>query len=228
MGVTGLVARPAASILEVTGKTAQSIRNRSRIHQMRYMCFRVRLPRPLSAESPLKPYLWDEAVGTYILTETDVNLRDETLVICKALKQSGEYVLITGRLILVVSCPSLIDFGSPNFKGVPADPKWEIQSEIGLDSVILADNDGEVVHIVGSGSDTSFRQNLPQQKRGNEAAKGKLWNSSHTPLPFVQTNLELTSPEEADDFLRVIRGMIESGREQGWGAKYILHQSNIM
>ncbi|XP_057796881.1 intermembrane lipid transfer protein VPS13 isoform X2 [Salvia miltiorrhiza] len=220
VGVTGLVARPAASILEVTGKTAQSIRNRSRIYQMGYRCFRVRLPRPLSTESSLKPYSWDEAVGTYILTETDVNLRDETLVICKALKQCGQYVLITGRLILVVSCPSLIES-----EGVPADPKWEILSEIGLDSVILADNDGEVVHIVGSGSDTtSFRQN---PIRGNDAAKGKLWNSSHTPLPFLQTNLELASEEEADDFLRVLRGMIESGREQGWGAKYILHQSNI-
>ncbi|KAH6809791.1 hypothetical protein C2S51_027574 [Perilla frutescens var. frutescens] len=227
VGVTGLVARPAASILEVTGKTAQSIRNRSRIHQMGYRCFRVRLPRPLSAESPLKPYSWDEAVGTYVLNETDVNLRDETLVICKALKQCGQYVLITGRLILVFSCPNLIDFSSPNFKGVPADPKWEIQSEIGLDSVILADNDGEVVHIVGSGSDTSFGQNLQQQKRGNDAAKGKLWNSSPTPLPFLQTNLEFTCPEDADDFLRVLRGMIESGREQGWGAKYVLHQSNI-
>lgn len=223
MGVTGLVARPAASILEVTGKTAQSIRNRSKIHQMGYRCFRVRLPRPLSAESPLKPYSWDEAVGTYILTETDVNLRDETLVVCKALKQSGQYVLITGRLILVVSCPSLIESD-----GVPADPKWEILSEIGLDSVILADNDGEVVHIVGSGSDTtSFRQNLQHQKRGNEAAKGKLWNSSHMPHPFLQTNLELASDEEAVNFLRVLRGMIDSGREQGWGAKYILHQSNI-
>lgn len=224
MGVTGLVARPAASILEVTGKTAQSIRNRSRIHQMGYRCYRVRLPRPLSTESPLKPYSWDEAVGTYILTETDVNLRSETLIICQALKQSGQYALITGRLILVVSCPNLIDFGSPNFEGVPSDPKWEILSEIGLDSVILADNDDETVHIVGSGADTSFRQNLHHQKRGNE---GKLWNSSPTPLPFLQTNLELTCVEEAEDFLRVLRGMIESGREQGWGAKYILHQSNI-
>ncbi|KAI3467952.1 hypothetical protein Pfo_024615 [Paulownia fortunei] len=226
VGVTGLLARPAASILEVTGKTAQSIRNRSRIHQMGYRCFRVRLPRPLSAESPLKPYSWEEAVGTYVLNETDMKLRDETLVMCKALKLCGQYVLITGRLILVVSCSSLIDLGTPNFEGVPADPKWVIQSEIAMDSVILADNDGEVVHIVGSGSDTSFRQNLQQQKRGNEA-KGKLWNNFHTPLPLLQTNLEFTCPEEADEFLRVLRCMIERGKEQGWGSVYILHQSNI-
>ncbi|KAL8519790.1 hypothetical protein ACS0TY_010650 [Phlomoides rotata] len=227
VGVTGLVARPAASILEVTGKTAQSIRNRSRIHQMGYRCYRVRLPRPLSAESPLKPYSWDEAVGTYIITQTDVKLRDETLVVCKALKQSGQYVLITARLILVVSCPSLTSFDKPGFEGVPPDPQWVIQSEIGMDTVILADHDGDMVHIVGSGMDTSFRQNLQQQKRGNDLGKGKLWSNSHTPLPFLQTNLEFTSPEEANEFLSVLQSMIESGKEQGWGSKYILHQSNI-
>ncbi|KAL3830664.1 hypothetical protein ACJIZ3_019466 [Penstemon smallii] len=225
VGVTGLVARPAASILEVTGKTAQSIRNRSRIHQMGYRCFRVRLPRPLSRELPLKPYSWEEAIGTYVLTETDMKLRDETLVMCKALKQQcGEYVLVTGRLILVVSCSSLIDLGKPNFEGVPADLKWVIKSEIGMESVILADSDGDVVHIVGSGS---FRQNQqPQQQRGIGGAKGKLWNNFHTPLPLFQTNLEFTSSEEADEFLRVVMCMIERGKEQGWGSVYILHQSN--
>ncbi|KAL0302478.1 UNVERIFIED_CONTAM: Vacuolar protein sorting-associated protein 13 [Sesamum calycinum] len=218
LGVTGLVARPTASILEVTGKTAQSIRNRSRIYQMGYRCFRVRLPRPLSAESPLKPYSWEEAVGTHVLTETDMKLRDETLIMCKALKQCGEHVLITSRIILVVSCSSLIDLGKPNFEGVPADPKWVLQSEIRMDSVILADNDGEIVHIVGSGSDTSFRQNLQQQKRGN-GGKGKLWNKCQNPLPLFQTNLEFRCPEEADEFLRVLMCMIERGKEQGWGSR---------
>lgn len=217
------MAKPAASILEVTGKTAQSIRNRSRIHQMGYRCFRVRLPRPLSAESPLKPYSWEEAVGTFVLTEADMKLRDEALISCKALKQSGEFVLITRRLILVVSCSSLIDLGKPNFEGVPPDLKWVIQSEIGMDSVILADNDGEVVHIVGSGSDTSFRQNL---QRGSES-KGKLWNNFQTPLPLLQTNLEFSCSEDADEFLRVLRCMIHMGKEEGWGSVYILHQSNI-
>ncbi|KAG8383675.1 hypothetical protein BUALT_Bualt04G0038500 [Buddleja alternifolia] len=189
VGVTGLVAKPAASILEVTGKTAQSIRN--------------------------------QAVGTYVLTENDMKLRDEMLVMCKSLKQCGQYALITRRLILVVSCSSLIELGRPTFEGVPANPKWNIKSEIGMDSVILADNDGDVVHIVGSGSDTLFRQNL-QQKR-----KGKLWYNFDTPLPLVQTNLEFTSPEDADEFLRVVMCMIEWAKEQGWGSSHILHQTNI-
>ncbi|KAG8380914.1 hypothetical protein BUALT_Bualt06G0066200 [Buddleja alternifolia] len=226
VGVTGLVAKPAASILEVTGKTAQSIRNRSRTYQMGFRHFRIRLPRPLSSESPLKPYSWEEAVGTYVLTENDMKLRDEMLVMCKSLKQCGQYALITRRLILVVSCSSLIELGKPTFEGVPANPKWNIKSEIGMDSVILADNDGDVVHIVGSGSDTLFRQNLQQQQQ-QQKRKGKLWYNFDTPLPLVQTNLEFTSPEEADEFLRVVMCMIERGKEQGWGSLHILHQTNI-
>ncbi|KAK7832237.1 vacuolar protein sorting-associated protein 13a [Quercus suber] len=64
LGVTGLLAKPAASILEVTGKTAQSIRNRSRLYQMGSQRFRAPLPRPLSRELPLRPYSWEDAVGT--------------------------------------------------------------------------------------------------------------------------------------------------------------------
>lgn len=225
VGVTGLVARPAASILEVTGKTAQSIRNRSRSHQTGYQCFRLRLPRPLSRELPLKPYSWEDAVGTHVLLS---QREDETLVMCKALKQCGKYALITGKLILVFSCSSLIHLGKPEFEGVPADPNWVMQSEIRLDSVILADNDRDVVHIVGSDSDASFTHNQnQQQKRGNGGAKGKLWNNFHTPLPLFQTNLEFTSPEDADEFLKVLMSIIERGKEQGWSSVHILHQSNI-
>ncbi|XP_073032093.1 intermembrane lipid transfer protein VPS13 isoform X2 [Primulina eburnea] len=225
VGVTGLVARPAASILEVTGKTAQSIRNRSRIHQMGYQCFRLRLPRPLSRELPLKPYSWEDAVGTHVLLS---QREDETLVMCKSLKQCGKYALITEKLILVFSCSSLIDLGKPEFEGVPADPSWVMQSEIRLDSVILADNDREVVHIVGSDSDASFSKNQnQQQKRRNGGAKGKLWNNFHTPLPLFQTNLEFMSPEDADEFLKVLMSIIERGKERGWSSVHILHQSNI-
>lgn len=221
-GVTGLVARPAASLLEVTGKTAQSIKNRSRLRQMGYSYYRVRLPRPLSAESLLKPYSWEEAVGTYVLAETDTKLRDETLVMCKALERSGEYALITHRLILVVSCSDLVDLGKPDFRGVPVDLKWTMQSIIGLDGVILADSDGKVVHIVGSGSETLLRQILKQQKSGEEKKSGIT-----SPLPLVQTSIGFRCAEEADEFLRVVMCMVERGRETGWGSQHILHRSNI-
>ncbi|KAL6541687.1 hypothetical protein OROGR_011173 [Orobanche gracilis] len=219
VGVTGLVARPAASILEVTGKTAQSIRNRTRIqHQMCYRRYRVRLPRPLSAESPLKPYSWEEAVGSYALMKLKED--EETLVTCKALKQCGEYVLITWKLILIVSCSGLKELGKPDFEGVPADPKWVVQSEIGMDSVILADNDGPVVHIVGS------RSSLHESKGKNLM----WWNDFRTPLPLVQTNLELSCPQEADELLRLVRSLMETGKEKGWGSggsRRILHQTDI-
>ncbi|KAL2484980.1 Protein of unknown function (DUF1162) [Abeliophyllum distichum] len=223
VGVTGLVARPAASILEVTGKTAQSIRNRSRLHQMGHGHLRVRLPRPLSRDFPLRPYSWEEAVASSVFTEADMKLRDETLVMCKALNPGGRFVIITKRLVLVVSCSNLKDLGKPEFEGVPADPKWVIESEIGLESVIHADNDNEVVHIVGSSSDTTTRQNQHNQKR----AKGKQWSILHTPLPLLQTNLIFTCQEAAEEFLEVLMSTIEKGKEQGWGFVYVLHQSNI-
>ncbi|KAK6918056.1 Vacuolar protein sorting-associated protein 13, DH-like domain [Dillenia turbinata] len=227
LGITGLVARPAASILEVTGKTAQSIRNRSRLYQMGSQRFRVRLPRPLSRELRLKPYSWEEAVGTSVLFEADdcLKLKDETMVICKALKEPSKFVIITERLILVVRCPSLVELGKPQFKGIAADVEWIIETEIGLESVIHADVDECVVHIVGSSSETILRQNHLQLKKGG-GARTKAW-SNHPTLPLFQTNLELASAEEADYLLRVLMSTLEHGRERGWGSAYLLHQSNL-
>ncbi|KAF2317615.1 hypothetical protein GH714_025588 [Hevea brasiliensis] len=114
LGVTGLVARPAASILEVTGKTAQSIRSISKLHQSGSQRYRARLPRPLSREHPLRPYSLEEAVGTSVLMEADDGLK---------LKMN------------------LVDLEKPEFRGVPIDPEWLVESEIGLDSVIHADTE---------------------------------------------------------------------------------------
>lgn len=223
--MTGLVARPAASILEVTGKTAQSIRNRSKLHQMGSRRFRVRLPRPLSSEFPLRPYSWEEAVGTSVLSEDN---KDEILVMCKSLKQGGKFAIITERLVLIVSCPSLVDLGRPEFRGVPANPEWVIETEIGMDSVIHADCDGEVVHIVGSSADMMLRQSHHQnQKRGGGGGRGKRWSNSPTPLPLFQTNLDFTCKDEADNFLQVLLSMIKKGKDRGWGSLHLLHQINL-
>ncbi|PON37049.1 Vacuolar protein sorting-associated protein [Parasponia andersonii] len=221
LGVMGLVAKPAASILQVTGKTAQSIRNRSRLYQMGSQRFRVRLPRPLSREVPLRPYSWEEAVGLSVLVEAGdgLRLKDEILVACKALKQAGKFVIITHRLILSISCSSLVDLGKPEFRGIPADLEWEIESEIGLESVMHADTDGGVVHIVGSCSDTLLRQN--QKATGG----GARWNSPN--LPLVQTNLELAETEDAENLLKILLATIERGKDEGWGCRYILHRSSI-
>lgn len=227
LGVTGLVARPAASILEVTEKTARSIRNRSKLYHMGSQRLRIRLPRPLTHNYPLKPYSWEEAVGISILSDSDDTLKDETLVLSKSLKLGGKFVIITERLILIVTSVSLANLGKPDFKGVPADPDWVIEAEITLDSVIHVDVDEEVVHIVGSSSDVVVRQNLNRERRGGATAGKQRWYNPPTPLPLFQTNLECSGKEEAAELLKVLLVTIEKGKERGWGCVYRLHQSNV-
>ncbi|THG06671.1 hypothetical protein TEA_005294 [Camellia sinensis var. sinensis] len=228
LGITGLVARPAASILEVTGKTAQSIRNRSKLYHMGPQRLRVRLPRPVNRELPLRPYSWEEAIGSSVLAEADngLKLKDEHLIMCKALKQGGKFVLITERLILIVDCVSLVNLGKPEFRGVPANPEWVIEADIGIDTVIHADTSEGVVHIVGSSSDPLLRQNQHQFKRGS-GARAKRWNNPPTSLPLYQTNLEFARNEEAEELLQVLLSAIEQGKERGWGCVQILHQCNL-
>ncbi|XVF82463.1 hypothetical protein PTKIN_Ptkin16aG0050400 [Pterospermum kingtungense] len=225
LGVTGLVGRPAASILEVTGKTAQSIRNRSRLYHMGSQRYRVRLPRPLGRELPLRSYSWEEAVGISVLKEADDGkLKDEVYVMSKALKQPGKFVIMTERLVLVVNCPSLVDFGKPEFRGVAANPVWSIETEISLHSIIHTDADDGVVHIVGSSSDALSRQKQQLSRKGG--GTWKRWNHPSTPLPLFQTNLELTSEKDTQHFLLVLLSTIEEGKGQG-GSEGILHRSNI-
>ncbi|XP_057987743.1 uncharacterized protein LOC110642362 isoform X2 [Hevea brasiliensis] len=229
LGVTGLVARPAASILEVTGKTAQSIRSISKLHQSGSQRYRARLPRPLSREHPLRPYSLEEAVGTSVLMEADdgLKLKDEVFVMCKSLKQAGKFIVVTERLMLIVCSPSLVDLEKPEFRGVPIDPEWLVESEIGLDSVIHADTEEGVVHIVGSSSDARLRQNQHQSKKGG-GTRTKHWSIPSTRLPLFQTNLELASKKDAEELLLMLLSVIEQGRVRGWGCGHLLHKSNII
>lgn len=232
LGITGLVAKPAASVLELTGKTAQSIRNRSRLYQMRPQRLRVRLPRPLSSMLPLRPFSWEEAIGTSVLLEAggdDMKLSDEVLVACKALKLAGKFVVITQSLILIVSCASLVDLGKPEFRGIAADSKWEIESAIGLDTVIHADTntDGTVVHIVGSSSDLLSRPNKAHQKRVIGSSRTVRWTGP-TPLPIFETNLELERKEDAENLLKILLSTIELAKQQGWHrGRHVLHRYDV-
>ncbi|KAL9243679.1 hypothetical protein vseg_017537 [Gypsophila vaccaria] len=230
LGVTGLVAKPAASVLEATGKTAQSIRNRSRIHKMRTQNLRVRLPRSLSPELPLRPYSWEEAIGTTVLFEVEdgsnsSKYRDEVLVMCKSLKDAGKFVILTEKLIVVVECSSLTDLGKPNFRGIVSEPKWIVVVEIALESVIHVDVDEGVVHIVGSSSETPLGQSQHHSRR--TGVRMKRWRETPTPLPLFQTSLELAGMEEADYFMRVLMSTIEDGKERGWGNVHLLHKSKL-
>lgn len=186
--------------------------------------FRVRFPRPLSREVPLRPYSWEEALGTSVLAEAGdgLKLKDEILITCKALKQAGKFVVISERLILIVSCSCLVDFGKPEFRGIPADLEWVVESEIGLETVMHADTDQGVVHIVGSSSDTLSRQKQRAKGGGRTTVR---WNSPT--LPLTQTNLELEHKEDAENLLQILLSAIERGTDQGWGCRYLLHRSGI-
>jgi hypothetical protein len=235
LGVTGLVGRPAASILEVTGKTAQSIRNRSKLYQM-HPRFRVRLPRPLSTDFPLRPYSWEEAIATCVVSsaihQEDEEEIKEILVMCKCLKQRGNFVIMTERLVLIVRCPSLVNLGTPLFRGVPADFDWAIEIETRMDSVIHADCDAElaVVHIVGSRADTLSRtltHHRQNQKAGSSGRGEHRSPATGTPLPLFQTNLEFKGKDDAEIFLQVLLLTINKGKERGWGSQHLLHQIHL-
>ncbi|XP_026401188.1 uncharacterized protein LOC113297020 isoform X1 [Papaver somniferum] len=231
LGTAGLVARPVASILDVTGRTAQSIRNRSSLHQPHRL--RVRFPRPLGKYLPLRPYSWEEAIGASVLMNVDnAKLKDEQFVMCKALRQPGDFVIVTERHVFVVKCPSLENFGTPEFHGVAADPDWKIEVEMSLESVIHVDREDEVLNIVGgSNSETPLRQHMhkrgistsfsttrPTTKHGSQQCT--------TPLPLFQMSMALASKEEAEDVLHVLLSTIESGKLRGLEV-HVLHRSNL-
>lgn len=219
LGTAGLVARPVASILEVTGKTAQSIRNRSSPHQPNRS--RIRFPRPLARELPLVPYSWEEAIGISILLEADNSkLKDEIFVMCKALKHAGKFIIITERLVLIIKCSSLVGFGSPDFV-VAADPEWIIEMEMALEGIIHIDREVMVANIVGSSAETlSGPHQLKQSSK-----RVSRWGPPAS-VPLFQTSIEFLSEEDAEDSLQALWSMIEQGKERRWGA-HVFHQSNL-
>ncbi|AQK78309.1 pleckstrin homology (PH) domain-containing protein [Zea mays] len=216
MGTAGLVARPMASILEATGRTAQSIRNRSNPHESNYL--RVRFPRPVARDRPLFPYSWEEAIGESLLAQADSGrLKEETFVMCKTLKGAGKFLVLTEKLLLLVSSPYLVDLGSPRFIGVPPDPQWSIDTEMHLKSVVHLDRSQEVVNIVGSNGQTS-----PRDKRGG--TRNRVMSSAFVPL--FHLSIELPNEEDAEGTVQVLQALIEKGKARRWD-KNILHRSNI-
>ncbi|CAO2190040.1 unnamed protein product [Urochloa humidicola] len=216
MGTAGLVARPMASILEATSRTAQSIRNRSNPHESNRL--RVRFPRPVARDRPLFPYSWEEAIGISLLARADSGrLKDETFVMCKTLKEPGKFLVLTEKLFLLVSSTYMVDLGSPQFVGVPPDPQWSIDTEMHLKSVVHLDRSLEVVNIVGSNGETS-----PRDKRGS--ARNRVMSSAFVPL--FHLSIELPNVEDAEGTLQVLQALIEKGRARRWD-KNILHRSNI-
>ncbi|EMS47217.1 Putative vacuolar protein sorting-associated protein 13A [Triticum urartu] len=216
MGTAGLVARPMASILEATGRTAQSIRNRSNPHESNRL--RVRFSRPVARDRPLFPYSWEEAVGVSLLVQADGGrLKDETFVVCKTLREPGKFLVLSEKLLLLVSSRYLVDLGSPRFVGVPPDPQWAIETEMNLKSIVHLDRAQEVVNIVGSNGETS-----PRDKRG----RSRDIALSSAFIPLFHFSVELPNIEDAEGTLQFLMALIEKGKARRWD-KNILHRSNI-
>jgi hypothetical protein len=216
MGTAGLVARPMASILEATGRTAQSIRNRSNPHESNRL--RVRFPRPVARDHPLFPYSWEEAIGVSLLIQADSGrLKEETFVMCKALGQSANFVLLTEKLLLLVSSPYLVDLGTPQFVGVPPDLQWSIDTEMDLKSIVHLDRSQEVVNIVGSNGETS-----PRDRKGG--IRGRAVSSAF--IPLFHLSIELPNVEDAEGTLQVLQALIDKGKARRWD-RNILHRRNI-
>lgn len=148
-------------------------------------------------------------------------LKNETFVLCKALKQSGKFIILTERLLLVVFCPYLVDLGASAFIGVPPDPEWVIETEMNLESVVHIDRSEEVVNIVGNTAET-----LPKQKRGGGARSNRPWSPPSTSTPLFLASAELPNNEEAEDVVQVILSVIEKGKMRRWGLR-VVHQSNL-
>lgn len=221
MGTAGVVARPMASILEATGKTAQNIRKRSSPHQANRL--RIRFPRPLARELPLLPYSWEEAIGVTMLLQADRSrLRDETLIMCKSLMQPGKFIVISEKHVFSVFCSSLVNLGSPQFAGVSSNPEWVIEMEMEIESIVHIDRMDDAVNIVGSNAESSSSR--LRQKKGE--VRDKRWKNLSASLPLVYVKLELKCTEEAEDVLRVLLSMIDQGKERRQG-KHLLHRSNL-
>ncbi|CAJ1941979.1 unnamed protein product [Sphenostylis stenocarpa] len=179
----------------------------------------VRLRRSLCREFPLKPYSWEEAVGTSVLVEADDGLKfkDEKLVACKALKEAGKFVFLTERFVLIVFSASLINLGKSEFCGIPVDLEWIIEWEIGLENIIHADCSEGALHIVGSRPDSLLRQNQHFPKGGSGGRTRSVhWNQYGTHLPFPQTNLELASKEDAANLLQILLSAIVKEKGKAW------------
>ncbi|KAL2613042.1 hypothetical protein R1flu_024734 [Riccia fluitans] len=145
LGAVGVVARPVASILEVAGMTAQSIRNSSRPAQWR--ASRSRLPRYVSEYTPLLVYSWERAVGQAVLLEVEGSQykADQVYFTCMPLKDHGKFVLLTETTIIRVSKRTSEDASTSN---PTYGRQWNLELEAAIDDVLHMDRTGDEVSVL--------------------------------------------------------------------------------
>lgn len=215
VGAAGLIARPVVSILEVSGRTAQSIRNRSNPSRLNH--FRVRLPRPLVRDSPLLPYSWEEAVGTAVLQEVESKrLKDEVLVTCIALGLPGTFIVLTERLLLKVKSESIAAAASPETT-MPGGPDWSIQQEIALDNIIHVDREGHLLNVLAGNPETYYRR--PKDPRTSKQ------NDMSQFVPFTQETIGLPHEDAAKELSQLLRSLIDELKKHS--SPSILRRENL-
>lgn len=215
VGAAGLIARPVVSILEVSGRTAQSIRNRSNPSQLNH--FRVRFPRPLVRDSPLLPYSWEEAVGTAVLQEVESKrLKDEVLVTCIALGFPGLFIVLTERLLLKVKSACIAAAASPE-NNMPGGPDWSIQQEISLDNIIHVDREGQLLNVLAGSQETYFR------RRKDTTTSKKNYMSQF--VPFTQETIVLPHEDAAKELSQLLGSLLEELKKHS--SPSILRRENL-
>ncbi|XP_059074534.1 uncharacterized protein LOC131074913 isoform X2 [Cryptomeria japonica] len=199
VGAAGFVARPVVSILDVSGRTAQSIRNRSNPRQLNH--FRVRLPRPVIRDSPLRPYSWEEAVGTAMLQEVESSrLNDEVFLTCIALGPPGMFVVVTERLLLKVKNANLASETSSE-NTAPAGPEWEIYLEIAFSDVIHLNREGQLLNVLAGTPETYFKKTKdPKISKQNYRAHF---------FPFTRQSIELPNDDVAEELLHLLQSLLD-------------------
>eukprot|EP00249_Psilotum_nudum_P016244 c25743_g1_i1 orf=309-3461(-) len=143
VGVVRLVARPAASILEVAGRMAHSVRSWSNPNQVHEK--RIRPPRHLD-KGVLLPYSLEDAIGNAVLQEAvGGHLQNQNYFICKPLAQPGRYILLTERVLLRVRKSLTTDAGESGFY---FGPEWTVDLEISHEDILHIDRDGAILSIL--------------------------------------------------------------------------------
>ncbi|KAL3675991.1 hypothetical protein R1sor_025939 [Riccia sorocarpa] len=200
LGVVGVVARPVASILEVAGMTAQSIRNSSRPAQWR--ASRIRLPRYVSDYSPLLVYSWERAVGQAVLLEAGGSrYKTDVDFVCMPLRDS-KFVLLTETTIIRVSKRTFEDASTSN---PTYGRQWNLELEAAIDDILHMDRTGtEVSVLLGP-------PNRPLIRPHYQGVMSSRYVTRFT--PFAHETFTLESERAATDLFSMLMRLEDESRK---------------
>ncbi|GBG88353.1 hypothetical protein CBR_g47051 [Chara braunii] len=182
-GLMGVVARPTASVLELAGKTAQSIRNTARGIPRR--ATRVRPPRPIGLHRLLLPYIAEEAIGICALWDLDGGrYREEVLMGCMPTAEPGCFIVLTRKLLLFVRSWSYyhaaVSLRAGNAPAVPVGQDWQLKWEVAVEDVLHVDHDGQSL-IITEIKPGGMRGDSEQMQQQLGQSAGMAESSPHSP-----------------------------------------------